>query len=302
MMNDRVKTLLEQLQAEVDLHYPDWKIGEPEVAGSGLECLVCYANSAVHGPVALRIPWERWSSNDNDASVDGRKLLQQEATLAAHLFGHGLPVPQVYAFHTGESLDFLASAFIANDGSAFASKDLGRIVAAIHAAPLPDFLPLAQDGAPLHEVLAERLARRAKVVENLTGVTLRLPDYGGLASRLELPGARRSLLHMDIRPANVLSYQGAIAAVVDWSNALVGDPALELARIAEYGCLGTDFLAGYGNPDCFSHLPPGVETLYRLDTAIMLAVVFLSEAPNPDLAWQKVNRVLELQETLISEW
>lgn len=99
---------------------------------------------------------------------------------------------------------------------------------------------------------------------------------------------------MAFRPANLLSYQGELKAVVDWTNLLIGDPSLELARIAEYGLLDEGFLSGYGAPNPFGHLPPGVETLYRLDTAVMLAVVFLSEAPDAELAKRQIERVQAL--------
>ena len=50
------------------------------------------------------------------------------------------------------------------------------------------------------------------------------------------------------------------------------------------------FLQVDGGPD----VPAEVELLYRLDTAIMLAVVFLSEAPDPVAAARQVARVSEL--------
>ena len=88
---------------------------------------------------------------------------------------------------------------------------------------------------------------------------------------------------MDARPANLFTWQGAIVAIVDWGNALVGDPALEVARIAESGHLSDDFLAGYGG-DPLGALPPAIQSLYRLDTVVMLALVFLAEAPDPAMA------------------
>jgi aminoglycoside phosphotransferase (APT) family kinase protein len=103
---------------------------------------------------------------------------------------------------------------------------------------------------------------------------------------------------MDMRPANVLTRDGHIVAVIDWSNALIGDPALELARIAEYGYLDAEFYAGYGMTDGFAHVPRSVELLYRLDTAVMLAVVFLSESPDPQCAQSQGQRVIKLSAQL----
>jgi aminoglycoside phosphotransferase (APT) family kinase protein len=111
---------------------------------------------------------------------------------------------------------------------------------------------------------------------------------------------QRRLLHMDARPANLLTHKGHILGLVDWSNALIGDPALELARIAECGYLTPEFLQGYGVADPFAHLPKAVEVLYRLDTAIMLGVVFLSEAPNEALAQAQVTRIQALYDEFLS--
>jgi aminoglycoside phosphotransferase (APT) family kinase protein len=99
---------------------------------------------------------------------------------------------------------------------------------------------------------------------------------------------------MDARPANVLTQKGTIVAIVDWANALIGDPALELARIAESGHLSPDFLRGYNNQNDEQRPPERVRLLYHLDTAVMLAIVFLSEAPDPQQAQVQIKRVNEL--------
>jgi hypothetical protein len=98
---------------------------------------------------------------------------------------------------------------------------------------------------------------------------------------------------MDARAANLFTRRGAIVAIVDWGNALVGDPALELARIAESDLLDADFLAGYGS-DPLGALPPAIGCLYRLDTVVMLALVFLTEAPDPAAAQAMLARVRTL--------
>ena len=55
---------------------------------------------------------------------------------------------------------------------------------------------------------------------------------------------------MDFRPANILARDGEIVGVIDWGNALVGDPALEVARVAKYGLWDDDFATGYGPDRC----------------------------------------------------
>ena len=80
-------------------------------------------------------------------------------------------------------------------------------------------------------------------------------------------------------------------AILDWSNALAGDPALDLARAAEYGSLTTAALAAYGDGEVFSMTPRTPrEVAYRLDTAVMLAHVFLNGAPDEDRARHYIHR------------
>lgn len=88
-------------------------------------------------------------------------------------------------------------------------------------------------------------------------------------------------------------------AFLDWSNALVGDPDLELCRLAEYapprenGLDLDQVLTGYGRPDAVT---APWSWIYRLDAAVMLAVVFLHEAPDPARAEAQVERLLALRE------
>jgi len=291
--------LLCRLEQELQQTYADWQVGELSIIGAGLDALVCRADSIRFGPVALRVPWTRWISNDNDADLDARLLLEQEATLATHMRTHGVAAPQVFALHLGaDSFDFLVSEFVENDRSLPEGQSIGTLLRAIHDSPVIDHRLAVQGDVPIEDLVAERLIQRAAVVEHLTNVRLPMPNLCDVRATLAWPAARRCILHMDVRPENMLTCAGKVRAIIDWSNALLGDPVLELARIAEYGYLSDAFLAGYGLADCFAHLPAGVELLYRLDTAIMLAVVFLSEAPDPDRAVTQVQRVVDLCDAL----
>jgi len=103
---------------------------------------------------------------------------------------------------------------------------------------------------------------------------------------------------MDFRVANLRAQRGRVMAVVDWENAMVGPAAIDLLRVLEIADPGGDFLQAYGGgvPD----LQPGEDTVLRLDAAVMLALVFLSEAPDAELAKVRVARVRELVDQL--EW
>lgn len=82
---------------------------------------------------------------------------------------------------------------------------------------------------------------------------------------------------MDIRPANLIGYNGEVKAIVDWDNALIGHPLLELMRIAETNEISWDeFKDGYKNDSIFNVTPHIVSLFYRLDTAVMLANLFIA--------------------------
>ncbi len=121
-----------------------------------------------------------------------------------------------------------------------------------------------------------------------------LPTFETLQVALENIRDSKQLLHMDFREANLRTRHRDILAVVDWSNALIGHPALELARVTETGETGPRFLEGYASIKQLPAVDKTIETIFRLDTATMLALVFLSEAPDPEHAPILVARVKEL--------
>jgi aminoglycoside phosphotransferase (APT) family kinase protein len=282
------------LRRTLAARYPDWGVTDLEPIGRGVEALVCGARSTRFGPVAFKVPWRRRISNANDPAVDARDLFGQDARLAEHLRRHGVPTPRTFARHVDDDLDFLACELIEHDGGPPNPAGMGRLLRAIHAAPLPDVPLVMQGGRAAAKVVAERLARRLGILERIVGAPLGGPGLPRLREILDWSDSRSALLHMDFRPANLLTRQGRIVAVVDWANALVGDPGLELARAAESGLLDAGFLAGYGVPAPFERLPRPVELVYRLDTAVMLALLFLSEAPNPTRAAAQITRLREL--------
>ena len=171
----------------------------------------------------------------------------------------------------------------------------GQLLRAIHDSPLPDTELVMQGEREAGDLIAERLLRRSGVIERIVGMNLPLPESDLVRAVLAQSSGRLSLLHMDARPENLLTWKGTVRGVIDWSNALIGSPALELARIGEYGHLKSDFLSGYGDSEAIE-VPLREELLYRLDTAVMLALVFLSEAPNAGRAKAQIARVVSLCE------
>jgi aminoglycoside phosphotransferase (APT) family kinase protein len=225
--------------------------------------------------------------------------MRQEAALAEHARQYGVPTPVTHALHfEDDGFDFLVSEYIASDGSAPDEAAFGRLVRAIHACPPPGFTLGSEDGETIHAIIANRFTQRARALEPLAGIRLPRIQREPLHAMLDSYTPRASLLHMDARPANLFTQQGRIRAIADWTNALIGDPALELARAAESGVLTPDFLAGYGVAQPFADVPRAVETIYRLDTAVMLARLFLAELHDEQLGNTFVQRALILHESL----
>ncbi len=300
-MNSRIKELQQSLVHLLQNQYSNWKAMSVELAGSGLEMCVFRVETKAHGILAIRVPWERFSSNDNDMDVDARWLLEKEQLLSSLMYEHGLLVPKPIALHFGDDLDFLATEYVKNDSGDIDGEELGRLIRQVHEVPVPDPHPRIWQGVPLNEHISDRLIRRSQVVERLTGEKFLLPGEQEIMEVLQQGGSSESVIHMDIRPSNILTYDGKVVGLIDWSNSMFGHAALEIARIAEYGHLSDEFLKGYGlNP--FEHISKRLELLYRLDTATMLAVVFLSEAPDPELARQQIDRLKELHFFLKKEW
>jgi len=300
MATDRETVLIKKLQKYTGTFDKNSRLKNFNVAGTGLDFLVCRAESEKWGVVAVKTPWQRKISNDNDADMDSRDLMRQEVNITRHLRKYGLPLPLIHHFCIDDNgIDFLITQFIDNDDSPPDMYMFGHLMKEIHDKPVPQLELVAQVRGSLNMILSERISRRSRVVVKLSGNEFYIPtveDFDYFLDRYQVK--RNSLLHMDARPANLLTQNNRIVAIIDWANALIGDRGLDLARIAEYGHLNSEFKEGYGRENCFSHLPKEIELIYRLDTAVMLGVVFLSEAPDPQLAKTQVKRILELYEEL----
>lgn len=290
---DRARELLRRVARALDEVAPEWRISSLVPAGSGLEFLVLRGESPVVGSVAIRVPWVEHIRNENDPSVRARDLLRQEWDIAQRLARAGVPGAKPIALHLEAGVEMLVMEYVPHDESSAAAAALGEAVGHLHREVRPPDETVMQFGGAIEQVVAERIVRRLAVVRAAAGDLGPAPSGRAISGILGAVGGRRALLHMDLRRENLLCLAGRLRAIVDWSNALVADPALELARAAEFGSLDADFLRGYGaNP--LEKRPRAVELIYRLDAAVMLAVVFLHEAPDPDRAEPAVARVSRL--------
>ena len=295
-MPSRAQARHHQLTTTLNGQYGHLGINGLREIGHGMDARVYHAGSAQLGPVAIRVPHDRWVTSGNEPQLDTRRQLRQDYELSRHLRAHGLPVPEVFILHTDdEGTDFTIAQYVEADGSDLPGTELGRLIRAIHDIPAPDLDLVCMDpSGDLDEVLADRIGQRLKNLTAISGLDVDIPDLrAALAADPAPPG--RCLLHMDLRPENILARSGRPAAILDWGNALVGDPALDLARTAEYGALTPDVLAAYGHPGTFTMTSAAPRQLvYRLDTAVMLSHVFLNDAPDPARARHYIERTKSL--------
>lgn len=269
-----------------------WGLSSPEPVGRGLEFSVHRARDRDGRPVALRVAHRRFDSNANDPEVDTRALLVQEHAVTRHLAAHGLPVARARALLLARdpaSPDVLLSDYVPDDGSELDSFALGQLLARLHRTPAPSLTPVAAQGGCTASAISARIGRRWAEVGRLVGDWPGAPPVPLVAGRLTgLAGLTEdSLVHLDVRSANIRRRQGRPVALLDWSNALLGSPAVEFGRLAEYARYPENQLdpaairGGYARTATVPSDSDPVVLVSRLDAALMLALVFLSEAPDP---------------------
>jgi aminoglycoside phosphotransferase (APT) family kinase protein len=279
-----------------------WGLADPTLIGEGYDFDVYRARAGDGALVVLRVARQRFSHNFHDPWVDSREQLQQEFTLATYLTGVGYPVarPRRLSFDVAGT-DVLVSDYVADDGAGVDNRHLGQQLARLHALKPSDLRLVTQEGLPFDTLVATRLARWWRELQLLVPeIPDMLPDavlLGALAQRRD---ARR-LLHLDVRRTNLRCVGGRVQAFIDWSNAILGDPAFELARIEEIARLPENGLdpdqvrEGYGQSAWWG-VSELVRLIYRLDAAVMLALLFTAEEPGSERGPVAVKHAVRLCE------
>lgn len=280
----------------------------PVPLSSGVEFLV-FRSRRLDEDVVFRVPRARTFHTANNVGVSPEALLEQELRIARWLAPAGFPVAEAMGIeYTGGGMPVLISQFIASDPAPPDWSDVGALLARLHAMQPPDMSPVVQYGRSVPELLAERLPSRFAKLLAIRPELGQLPDRTAILSRLTRPGSPAVLLHLDVRRQNLLCAQGRVKALIDWSNVLIGDPALELARMSEYARIEENGLDegeirwGYHRTAGRLEEDPVTDLLYRLDAAVMLALVFNSVAPDPQLGPSQSARVGELLRELEEMW
>jgi aminoglycoside phosphotransferase (APT) family kinase protein len=277
-----------------------WGLTDPTLIGEGYDFDAYRARAADETLVVLRVARRRFSPNAHDPWADSREYLEQEFALASYLDGVGWPVarPHWLAFDIAGT-DVLVSEYVADDGTSLDCYHLGRQLAQLHALEPSNVRLAAQEGLPFETLVPTRLARWWEELHRLLPeIPDMLPDAvlrDALAQRQGL----RCLLHLDVRRSNLRCVGGRVRAFIDWSNAIIGDPAFELARIEEIARLPENGLdpgqvrAGYG-PSAWRGVSDLTRLIYRLDAAVMLALLFTAEEPGSQRGTEAVEHALRL--------
>jgi hypothetical protein len=272
--------------------------------GAGVESQVLAADSGIWGRVALKLPLRDSSFVSlNDPGATTERLFRQEHLLLGYLAKAGFPnAPRSLFYGDLAGLPYVILEYLdADPGSRQDAGEVGRTLARLHRVPLPDLELSAQEAMAVPELIPARLTRRFAAYRRLSGSRATLPSTQILTRALGSHSSPVSLLHLDVRSVNIIWGGPDSPKLLDWSNSLLGPPQLELARLAEIGDLDHgDVVQGYlaeggeitGSPDS--------ELVFRLDAAVMLAVVFLSGDAGPELVSGMVRRVNELAAMLAS--
>lgn len=272
--------------------------------GAGVEAQVLAADSGAWGRVAVKLPLRDSSYvslNDPDATTG--QLFRQEHALLGYLEKAGFPhAPRSFCCGEISGLPYVILEYLeAGPDAAQDAGEVGRVLAQLHRVPLPDLELSAQEGLAVAELIPARLTRRFAAYRRLSGSRAVLPGARVMAGPLRALRGAAALLHLDVRSVNIIWEAPGRPKLLDWSNSLIGPPQLDLARLAEIGDLPTgDVVRGYRAASGEIAGTPDSELIFRLDAAVMLAVVFLSGDADPELTAGMVRRVDELAAMVVS--
>lgn len=245
----------------------------------------------------FRSPRSELHETSYDGVVDFGEVVEREVKALRLMSQAGIPVPRVLGWQRGRPADpswVLLSYVPHEDAPEIPLRQLGELTRRLHdiRPRLPGLEPVSDWPAFIWQRLRQRLAAARAYCELPSDQRLERAVIALLQSRRE---AATSLLHMDLRAANLCVRDGQIAAIIDVANCVVGDPLLELGRIRCYGLLSNEFLTGYGLD--ISALQDEERTLldiYELDTSALLTVVAVEEVGDIGLHREQAARTEQL--------
>ncbi len=257
-----------------------WKVDEIKFIGNGVNNAVFLIEEKDLGMLAIRTPW-RVEETSNDIDLSGITSLKKEAAISEHCHRHDIPVPRVHKLYLSEEISFLVTDYLRGDAHELSSYDVGKLTSNIHRVSLDGLSIIDQKERTLCNIISNRITERVHMLGKLNENII-IPTTDEMEAVLNTAPIKNSLLHLDVRPPNLIGAEGIIKGVIDWDNAFIGHPIMELMRILETKEFNEEeFLRGYDNADILLHTDEIVQSIYRLDTALMLSVVFTSLVNDP---------------------
>ncbi len=134
-MPNRPELRRRQLMETLHQKYGELGITDLQHIGEGMDAEVYRAHSPDLGPVAIKMPHNRWMSSGNEPRLDTRVILRKEFQISRYLYPRGLPTPEVFFMHTDDAdVDFVVSQFVESDNSELLDSEFGRLIRAIRPA------------------------------------------------------------------------------------------------------------------------------------------------------------------------
>ncbi|KOP82641.1 aminoglycoside phosphotransferase family protein [Cytobacillus solani] len=287
-------TELEKLSLKITnvlTHEMNWKIKDIRLIGSGVINAVFLIKDKERGLLAVRTPW-RSEERMMDKNSSGIISLQKEAGIAEHCYKHQIPVPKIHKLYFSNEINFLVSNFVTGDDHEISSFDVGKLTSKIHKLPTDGLTIIDQQEQTLSKIISERITERVVSLRKLVYTDLFVPDSGELEAILNTSKITNCLLHLDVRRPNIIAKNGIIQAIIDWDNAFIGNPIMELMRISETQELDeVEFLKGYNAEKLLKNTEKVIQSIYRLDTALMLSILFISFLNDKEKSEYYINRV-----------
>lgn len=298
------RELVEEIKSSISNVLIDdlnWRLEEEiKLIGSGVINAVFQVKEKNLGLLAVRTPW-RSEENMMDKHSSGILSLKKEAMIVEHCYNHHLPVPKIHKLYLSNDINFLISDFINGDDLPISSFDIGRLVAMIHKIPLNGLTIIDQQQRSLSQVISQRILTRFQTLKEWTNFNFVFPKLEDFEAVLNTSQNKSCLLHLDVRRPNLIGVEGSIKTIIDWDNAFIGDPILELMRIFETQELyEEDFLKGYNNQRIIENTDKVIQFIYRLDTALMLSILFTSFVNDPKKKEYYYNRVQSLNAEIMN--
>lgn len=234
------------------------------------------------------------------------EAVRSEAAVLSLLAEMGIPVPTVLAADpagavAGRSVLVTVRAEGAPlDGPAPVLAELGALLRRVHAVEVDGAGTIGATPAGLRgragswtEALAEPLGRLGEVVAaGHLDPGLVEPIAAAVAGIRPVDGRAR-LLHGDLHLRHVFTRDGRVTALIDWGDALAGDPAYDLGRLIHSGVVGADLrrgralltavVEGYGPP------PPWEDMVRGAVAFVVRAMVGERDGGSPWPPWWELQ-------------